>query len=58
MVFKDTDNGPFWMSREEQENTRHDKVIRDKTKMRTLWKDQLKKTLQEKGLPTTGIART
>jgi hypothetical protein len=48
MVFKDTDNGPFWMSREEQENTRHDKVIQDKTKMRTLWKDQLKKLCKKK----------
>jgi hypothetical protein len=48
MVLKDTDNGPFWMSREEQENTRHDKVIQDKTKMRTLWKDQLKKLCKKK----------
>jgi len=51
------DNGPFWMSREEQENTRHDKTIQDKTKTRTLRKEELKKLLQEKGLPTTGTAK-
>jgi hypothetical protein len=50
MVFKDTDNGPFWMSRAEQEKTRHNKIIQDKTKT-------VKTLLQEKGLPTTGTAK-
>jgi hypothetical protein len=36
MVFKDTDNGPFWMSRAEQEKTSHNKIIQDKTKTQTL----------------------
>ncbi len=57
MVFKETDSGPFWMSREEQENTRHDKIIQDKTKIQTLRKEELKKLLEEKGLPTKGTAK-
>ncbi len=43
MVFKDRDNGPFWMSREEQENTRHDKTIQDKTKTRTFTEKRAEK---------------
>jgi hypothetical protein len=27
MVFKETDEGEFWMNKEEQENSRHDKII-------------------------------
>jgi hypothetical protein len=36
MVFKETDDGPFWMSMEECENTRLDKQVQDKVKTRTL----------------------
>jgi hypothetical protein len=57
MVFQDTDDGPFWMSTEERENTRLDKQVQDKVKTRTLRKDELKKLLEEKGLPVRGIAK-
>jgi len=36
MVFQGTDDGPFWMSMEECENTRLDKQVQDKVKTRTL----------------------
>jgi tRNA A22 N-methylase len=32
IVFKDIDNGPFWMSRAEQKKTRNNKIIQDKAK--------------------------
>ncbi len=57
MVFLETDDGPFWMSSEERENTRLDKQIQDKVKVRTLQKDELKKLLEEKGLPVRGTAK-
>jgi hypothetical protein len=38
MVFQDTDDGPFWMSMEECENTRLDKQVQNKVKTRTLQK--------------------
>jgi len=57
MVFQDTDDGPFWMSTEECENTRLDKQVQDKVKTRTLQKDELKKLLEEKGLPVRGTAK-
>ena len=57
MIFLETDDGPFWMSSEERENTRLDKQIQDKVKVRTLRKDELKKLLEEKGLPVRGTAK-
>jgi hypothetical protein len=36
MVFNEADNGPFWMTREEQENKRHNKTIKDQSTSRTL----------------------
>jgi hypothetical protein len=57
MVFQDTDDGPLWMSTEEPENTRLDKQVQDKVKTRTLQKDELKKLLEEKGLPVRGTAK-
>ncbi len=36
------------MSREEQEKTRYDEIIQDKTKTQTLRKEELKRALQEK----------
>jgi hypothetical protein len=56
MVFQDTDDA-FWMSTEECENTRLDKQVQDKVKTRTLQKDELKKRLEEKGLPVRGTAK-
>jgi hypothetical protein len=40
LVFKSTDDGPFWMSREEREKTRHDQVIQGQTRTRTLKKQR------------------
>jgi len=57
MVFKETDDGPFWMSTEQRENTRLDKEVQDKVKTRTLRKEELKKLLEEKGLPVRGTAK-
>ncbi len=50
MVFKETDEGPFWMKKTEQENSRHDKIILGKSKTRTFRKEELKKLLEAKGL--------
>ena len=57
MVFLETDDGSFWMSSEERENTRLDKQIQDKVKVRTLRKEELKKLLEEKGLPVRGTVK-
>jgi hypothetical protein len=43
MVFKEDDDGPFWISKEEKENTRHQKIIQGKSKTRTLRNEELKK---------------
>ncbi len=36
MVFQETDDAHFWMSRKEHENTRLDKQIKDGVKTKTL----------------------
>jgi hypothetical protein len=54
MVFQD---GPFWVSTGECKNTRLDKQVQDKVKTRTLQKEELKKLLEEKGLPARGISK-
>jgi hypothetical protein len=41
MVFNEADNGPFWMTREEQENKRHNKTIKDQSTSRTLDKSNI-----------------
>ena len=48
LFFKPTDDGPFWMSREQQEKTWHDQVIQGQTRTRTLKKAEMKKLLEEK----------
>jgi DNA topoisomerase IA len=45
------------MSTEEHENTRLDKQVQDIVKTRTVQKDELKKLLEEKGLPVRGTAK-
>jgi len=57
LVFKSTDDGPFWMSREEREKTRHDQVIQGQTRTRTLKKTEMKKLLEEKNIPARGTAK-
>jgi hypothetical protein len=57
LVFKPTDDRPFWMSREEQEKTGHDQVIQGQTRTRTLKKAEMKKLLEEKNIPARGTAK-
>jgi hypothetical protein len=53
---KETDEGPFWMNKEQQENSRHDKIILGKSKTRMLRKEELKKLLEAKRLSAKGTA--
>jgi hypothetical protein len=57
MIFNEADNGPFWMTREEQENKRHDKTIQDQSTSRMLRKGELKVILAEKNLSTKGTSK-
>jgi hypothetical protein len=57
MVFKSTDEGPFWMTRDEQEKTRHDQLVAGQTKTRTLRKAELKALLEAKNIPVKGTAK-
>jgi hypothetical protein len=57
MVFNEADDGPFWMTREEQENKRHDKTINDQSTSRTLRKGELKVILAEKNISTKGTSK-
>jgi hypothetical protein len=57
MVFKSTDEGPFWMTRDEQEKTRHDQLVAGQTKTRTLRKAELKALLEAKNIPAKGTAK-
>jgi hypothetical protein len=57
LVFKSTDDGPFWMSREERKKTQHDQVIQGQTRTRTLKKTEMKKLLEEKNIPARGTAK-
>jgi hypothetical protein len=57
MVFKSTDEGPFWMTRDEQEKTRHDQLVAGQTKTRTLRKAELKALLEAKNIPEKGTAK-
>ena len=54
MVFQESDAGPFWMSAEEREAKRHDKVKEGTTSTRTLQLEELKTLLQEKDLLARG----
>jgi hypothetical protein len=57
MVFKATDEGPFWMSPEEREEKRHDREVEGQTKTKKLNKRELALKLQEKGIRTKGTAK-
>jgi hypothetical protein len=57
MIFKEDDNGTFCMSKEQKENTRHNRIIQEKSKTRTLRKEELKKLLEAKGLSTKRTAK-
>jgi hypothetical protein len=57
MVFKSTDEGPFWMKRDEQEKTWYDQIVAGQTKTRTLRKAELKVLLEAKNIPAKGTAK-
>jgi hypothetical protein len=57
LVFKPTHDRPFWMSREEQEKTRHDQVIQGQTRTRTLKKAEIKKLSEENYIPARGTGK-
>ncbi len=57
MIFQEDDDGSFWMSKEEKENTRQNKIIQGKSKTRALRKEELKELLEAKGLSTKGTAK-
>ncbi len=57
MGFKLTDEGPFWITRDEQEKTLHDQIVAGQTKTRTLRKAELKALLEAKNIPVKGTAK-
>ena len=54
MVFSTSDEGPFWMSSEEREKKRHDKIIQGQTVKRKLTKKELQELILTKGITIKG----
>ncbi len=54
MCFQSTDDGPFWMTPEEKEQTREDIIILSETKICKYTKDELKCVLEAKGVLVKG----
>jgi hypothetical protein len=58
MIFKEDDVGLYWMRKEEKENTRHNKIIKGKSKTRTLRKEELRKLVEANGVLTKELQKT
>ena len=54
MVFSPSNDGPFWMSHEEQEKKRHDVIVEGQTVKRKLTKKELQEILLTRGITAKG----
>jgi hypothetical protein len=54
LVFSPSDDGPFWMGREEQEKKRHDVIVEGQTVKRKLTKKELQEILLTRGITAKG----